>query len=48
MSAPHWLSATEVAEAYAARNLTPTQLVTGLLARIETLNPKLHAVCTPL
>ncbi|HEX3576070.1 MAG TPA: amidase [Rhodopila sp.] len=43
MSAPHWLSATEIAQAYADRALTPVQLVTDLLARIEALDPKLNA-----
>jgi len=39
----HWLSAGEIAQAYAARTLSPVELVTALLARIETLEPKLHA-----
>jgi aspartyl-tRNA(Asn)/glutamyl-tRNA(Gln) amidotransferase subunit A len=43
VSAPHWLSATEIAQAYADRALTPVQLVTDLLARIEALDPKLNA-----
>jgi aspartyl-tRNA(Asn)/glutamyl-tRNA(Gln) amidotransferase subunit A len=43
VSAPHWLSATEIAQAYAERALTPVQLVTDLLARIEALDPKLNA-----
>ena len=40
---PHWLSATEIAEAYAARTLSPTELTQALLQRIEHLQPKLHA-----
>jgi aspartyl-tRNA(Asn)/glutamyl-tRNA(Gln) amidotransferase subunit A len=43
VSAPHWLSATEIAQAYAERALTPVQLVTDLLARIEAQDPKLNA-----
>ena len=43
MSAPHWLSATEIADAYAAKTLTPVALVGDLLARIEALDPKLNA-----
>jgi aspartyl-tRNA(Asn)/glutamyl-tRNA(Gln) amidotransferase subunit A len=43
VSAPHWLSATEIAQAYAERALTPVQLVTDLLVRIEALDPKLNA-----
>ncbi len=44
MTAPaHWLSATEIAGAYAARTLSPTELVQALLQRIEHVQPKLHA-----
>ena len=43
MTAPHWLSAAEIANAYIARTLTPVQLLTDLLARIGTLDPKLNA-----
>jgi aspartyl-tRNA(Asn)/glutamyl-tRNA(Gln) amidotransferase subunit A len=43
MSAHHWLSATEIAEAYAAKTLTPRQLLIDLLTRIEALDPKLNA-----
>ncbi len=43
MSAPHWLSASEIAQAYAANTLTPAALVKDLLARIEVLDPKLNA-----
>jgi aspartyl-tRNA(Asn)/glutamyl-tRNA(Gln) amidotransferase subunit A len=43
VSAPHWLSATQIAEAYAAKTLTPLRLVTDLLERIEVLDPKLNA-----
>ncbi|MEA2770736.1 MAG: aspartyl-tRNA(Asn)/glutamyl-tRNA(Gln) amidotransferase subunit [Acetobacteraceae bacterium] len=43
MTAPHWLSATEVAQAYTARTLSPVELVSALLARIEVLDPRLNA-----
>jgi aspartyl-tRNA(Asn)/glutamyl-tRNA(Gln) amidotransferase subunit A len=43
MTAPSWLSANEIAQAYAARTLSPVELVTALLARIEILDPKLNA-----
>ena len=39
----HWLSATDIAKAYAARTLSPTELTKALLARIDHLQPKLHA-----
>ena len=39
----HWLSATDIAKAYAARTLSPTELVRALLDRIEKLQPRLHA-----
>jgi aspartyl-tRNA(Asn)/glutamyl-tRNA(Gln) amidotransferase subunit A len=41
--APHWLAAADIAKAYAARTLSPTELVQALLQRIEHLQPKLHA-----
>ena len=43
MTAAHWLSATEIAQAYAARTLTPVKLLSDLLGRIETLDSKLNA-----
>ena len=43
MTASHWLSATEIAKAYAAKTLSPVELLTAQLARIETLDPKLNA-----
>ena len=43
MTTPHWLSATEIAQAFAAKTLSPVELVTALLARIEALDPKLNA-----
>ncbi len=41
--APHWLSASEAARAFAARTLSPVELLTALLARIDALQPTLHA-----
>jgi aspartyl-tRNA(Asn)/glutamyl-tRNA(Gln) amidotransferase subunit A len=43
VTAPHWLSATEIAEQFAKRSLSPVELVSALLARIEALDPKLNA-----
>jgi aspartyl-tRNA(Asn)/glutamyl-tRNA(Gln) amidotransferase subunit A len=43
MTTPYWLSATEIAQAFAAKTLSPVELVTALLARIEALDPKLNA-----
>lgn len=43
MTALHWLSAAEIAKAYADRTLSPTELVQALLQRIEHLQPRLHA-----
>ncbi|HEY0182824.1 MAG TPA: amidase [Rhodopila sp.] len=43
MTAPFWLSATEIAQAFATRTLSPVELLTSLLARIEALDPKLNA-----
>ncbi len=46
MTDPHWLSITEIGAAYAAKKLSPVELTTHLLARIERLQPKLHAFIT--
>ncbi|HEY3849304.1 MAG TPA: amidase, partial [Acetobacteraceae bacterium] len=43
MSELHWLTAAEATRQFAARKLSPVELVTALLARIERLDPKLHA-----
>src|SRR5580698_581675 len=40
----HWLTATTIAKAYAERSLSPTELMRALLQRIETLQPRLHAL----
>jgi aspartyl-tRNA(Asn)/glutamyl-tRNA(Gln) amidotransferase subunit A len=38
----HWLTATDAAQAIAARKLSPVELVTALLGRIARLDPKLN------
>jgi aspartyl-tRNA(Asn)/glutamyl-tRNA(Gln) amidotransferase subunit A len=43
VTAPHWLTATEIGAAYAARTISPTELMQALLQRVEVLQPKLHA-----
>jgi aspartyl-tRNA(Asn)/glutamyl-tRNA(Gln) amidotransferase subunit A len=43
MSDLHWMSAAEASQAFAAKTLSPVELTTALLHRIEALNPKLHA-----
>ncbi len=43
MTAPHWLTAAEATRAFAARTLSPSELLDALLARIAALDPKLHA-----
>jgi aspartyl-tRNA(Asn)/glutamyl-tRNA(Gln) amidotransferase subunit A len=39
----HWLSIAGTAEAFAARRLSPAELLSALLARTKQLDPKLHA-----
>jgi aspartyl-tRNA(Asn)/glutamyl-tRNA(Gln) amidotransferase subunit A len=43
MTDPHLLSAAEASRAFAARTLSPVELLTALLARIERLDPRLNA-----
>jgi aspartyl-tRNA(Asn)/glutamyl-tRNA(Gln) amidotransferase subunit A len=43
MTELHWLTASEIAAAYAARKLSPVELLEALLARIAKLDPKLNA-----
>ena len=43
MSAVPFLSATDAAAAFAARTLSPVELLTSLLARIAALDPVLHS-----
>ena len=42
-TAPHWLGASAAARAFAARTLSPVELVRALLARAEALQPRIHA-----
>jgi aspartyl-tRNA(Asn)/glutamyl-tRNA(Gln) amidotransferase subunit A len=39
----HWLSVTKLADAIAARELSPVELMQALLARVEKLDPRLNA-----
>ena len=39
----HWRSATEITKAFSARTLSPVELLTALLERIDQLQPKLNA-----
>src|SRR5580692_11720941 len=43
MTELNWLTASEIAAAYAARKLSPVELLEALLARIAKLDPKLNA-----
>lgn len=43
MTETHWLTAGEIASAYAARRLSPVELVQSLLNRISVLDPQLNA-----
>jgi aspartyl-tRNA(Asn)/glutamyl-tRNA(Gln) amidotransferase subunit A len=43
MSDAHWLTATQIGARYAARRLSPVELVQTLLARISALDPRLNA-----
>ncbi len=40
---PHWLGASAAARAFAARTISPVELVRALLARAEALNPRINA-----
>ena len=42
MSDLHWMTATEAAQAIAARKLSPVELMEALLERIARLDPKLN------
>ena len=42
MSELHWLSIAEMAAAFAARRLSPVEVLSALLARIERLDTRLH------
>ena len=43
MSDAHWLTATQISADYAARRLSPVELVRALLDRIAALDPRVHA-----
>lgn len=43
MTYPCWLGIDEIARAYRARSLSPPELVDSLIARIDLLDPVLHA-----
>ena len=43
MSELHWLTAAEAVHQFATRRLSPVELLGALLARIDRLDPKLHA-----
>jgi aspartyl-tRNA(Asn)/glutamyl-tRNA(Gln) amidotransferase subunit A len=42
VTAPHWLGVVEAGHAIAARDLSPVELLSSLLERIEKLDPRLH------
>jgi aspartyl-tRNA(Asn)/glutamyl-tRNA(Gln) amidotransferase subunit A len=43
VTAEHWFGIAEIKRAFAARTLSPVELLTSLLQRIERLDPVLHA-----
>jgi aspartyl-tRNA(Asn)/glutamyl-tRNA(Gln) amidotransferase subunit A len=43
VSEAHWLGIAEASQAFAARTLSPVELLTTLLQRIERIDPVLHA-----
>jgi aspartyl-tRNA(Asn)/glutamyl-tRNA(Gln) amidotransferase subunit A len=43
MTEPHWLTASEASRAFAAKTLSPVELLTALLKRVEALDPRLNA-----
>ena len=43
MSEPHWLTVSEASRAFAAHELSPVELLSALLRRIDKLDPVLHA-----
>ena len=47
MTEPCWMSVAEIAAAYAAKTLSPVELVQSLFARIEQLDPQLNAFILP-
>ncbi len=43
MTELHWLTASEASRAFAAKTLSPVELLTALLKRVEALDPRLNA-----
>jgi len=43
MTELHWMTASEAAKAFAAKTLSPVEMMTALLQRVEALDPKLNA-----
>lgn len=43
MTAPHWMPATEIASAFAAKTLSPVELLSALLDRIGKHDPRINA-----
>ncbi|MBI2289468.1 MAG: Asp-tRNA(Asn)/Glu-tRNA(Gln) amidotransferase subunit GatA [Betaproteobacteria bacterium] len=43
MTEMHWLTAGQISAAYAARRLSPVELIQGLLERVSSQNPQLNA-----
>ena len=43
----HWMGVTDLAQAYAAKTLSPTEVVQCLFTRIEKLDPQLNAFIRP-
>ena len=42
----HWLSALDLIESYRKKELSPVEVTDALLARIDSLNPRLNAIVT--
>ena len=43
MTELHWMTASDAAKAFAAKTLSPVEMMTALLQRVEALDPKLNA-----
>ena len=42
----HWLSSLDLIESYRKKELSPVEVTDALLARIDSLNPRLNAIVT--
>jgi len=42
----HWMSALELIDAYRSKKLSPVEVTTAVLDRIEAVNPKINAIVT--